>query len=83
MKPENKSCHYGVENNYENTHLKARTTCVCWYQKGNPFQILMKIEMMEWHWHQWDHMQIICTSLQRDNHASIQSLTFLQARCSL
>jgi len=27
-------------------------------------------------WHQLDHMQIICTSLQTDNHASISSLYF-------
>ena len=26
--------------------------------------------MMGWLWHQLDHMQIICTSLQTDNHAS-------------
>jgi len=26
--------------------------------------------MMGWQWHQLDHMQIICTSLQTDNHAS-------------
>ena len=25
---------------------------------------------MGWQWHQLDHMQIICTSLQTDNHAS-------------
>jgi len=42
----------------------------------------MKQEMMEWQWHQLDHMQIICTSLQADNHASTSSLNFLQARCS-
>ena len=30
---------------------------------------------MGWHWHQLDHMQIICTSLQADNHAT----QFLQA----
>jgi len=24
--------------------------------------------MMGWQWHQLDHMQIICTSLQTDNH---------------
>jgi len=28
-------------------------------------------EMMGWQWHQLDYMQIICTSLQTDNHASI------------
>jgi len=26
--------------------------------------------MMRWQWHQLDHMQIICTLLQTDNHAS-------------
>jgi len=32
--------------------------------------------MMGWQWHQLDHMQIICTSLQIDNHASTSSLSF-------
>jgi len=31
----------------------------------------MKQEMMRWQWHWLDHMQIICTLLQKDNHASI------------
>ena len=40
-------------------------------------------EMMGWQWHrvEWhqpDHMQVICTSLQRDNHA-ITSSSFLKA----
>jgi len=30
--------------------------------------------MMGWQWHQLDHMQIICTSLQTDNHASTSSV---------
>jgi len=30
----------------------------------------MKQEMMGWQWHQLDHMQIICTSLQTNNRAS-------------
>jgi len=34
----------------------------------------MKQEMMGWQWHQLDHMQIICTSLQTDNHTSTSSL---------
>jgi len=50
-------------------------------QKGKPFWILLKQEMMGWHWHQLDHMQIIGTSLQTDNHASTSPLSFLQARC--
>ena len=36
--------------------------------------------MMGWQWHQLDHMQIICTSLQTDNHAS-KTTQFLQAGC--
>ena len=31
---------------------------------------------MAWQWHQLEHMQIICTSLQTDNHASISLLSF-------
>jgi len=27
--------------------------------------------MLRWQWHQLDNMQIICTSLQTDNHAII------------
>ena len=36
---------------------------------------------MEWQWHQLDHMRIICTSLQTDNHAITSPVTtqFLQA----
>jgi len=50
--------------------------------KVKPIWILIKQEMMEWQWHQLDHMQIICTSLQTDNYASTSSLNFLQAGCS-
>jgi len=32
--------------------------------------------MMGWQWHQLDHMQIICTLLQTDNHASTSPLRF-------
>jgi len=32
--------------------------------------------MMGWQWRQLDHMQIICTSLQSDNHASTSPLSF-------
>jgi len=38
--------------------------------------MLMKQEMMGWQWQQMDHMQIICTSLQTDNHASTSPLSF-------
>jgi len=32
--------------------------------------------VLEWQWHQLDHMQTICTSLQTDNHANTSSLNF-------
>jgi len=38
----------------------------------------MQQEMTGWQWHQ---LQIICTSLQTDNHVSTSSLDFLQAGC--
>jgi len=53
----------------------SRTTWISRHQK-KPFWILMKQEMMEWQWHQLDHLQIICTSCQTDNHASNSSLNF-------
>jgi len=37
---------------------------------------------MGWQWHELDHMQIICSSLQTDNHVNTSSLNFLQARRS-
>jgi len=40
----------------------------------------MKQEMTGWHWHQLDFMQIICTSLQMDNHSSISRLYILTGR---
>jgi len=51
-------------------------------RKAKPFCILMTQEMTEWQWHQLDHIQIICTLLQADNHARTSSLNFLQAGCS-
>jgi len=58
------------------------TTWVADTRKVKPIWILMKQEMMGWQWHQLDHMQIICTSLQTDNDASNSSLNFLQTGCS-
>ena len=54
--------------------LFSRITRVSHHQKGKSFWILMKQEMTEWH--QLDHMQIICTSLQTDNYESTSPLTF-------
>ena len=33
-------------------------------------------------WHQLDHMQTICTSIETDNHTNTSSLNFLQTGCS-
>jgi len=56
--------------------LFSRTTWVSRRQKGKPFLILLERQMMRWQWHQLDHMQIIFTSLQTDNHASTSPLSF-------
>jgi len=32
--------------------------------------------VLGWQWHQLDHMQTICTSLQTDNHTNTSSLNF-------
>ena len=74
------------DSNKEQQHLFngifSRTTWISWHRTGRPFWISTKQETMGWHWRQLDHMQMICTSLQTDNHASTSSLKFLQASCS-
>jgi len=63
----------------------SRTTWVSRYQKGKTSLDLNEARVdgvLGWQWHQLDHMQTICTSLQRDNHSDTSSLIFLQARCS-
>jgi len=54
--------------------LFSRTTWISRHQRSKPFWILLEQKMMGWQWHQLDHMQIICTSLQTDNHASTSPL---------
>jgi len=63
--------------------LFSRTSWVSGQQKGKPFWILMKQEMMGWQWHQLNHMQITCILLQTDNHVSTSSFSVytLQAGC--
>jgi len=36
--------------------------------------------MIGWQWHQLNHMQIICTSLQTDNHVSTPTTQFCTSR---
>jgi len=50
------------------------------YQKGKTNLDFTEARDSEWQWHQLGHMQV-CTSLQTDNHANTQSLSFLQAGC--
>jgi len=53
---------------------------VSWYQKGKTNLDFTEARDSEWQWHQLGHMRV-CTSLQRDNHASTPPLSFLQAGC--
>jgi len=59
----------------------STTTWVSWHQKSKPIWILLEQEMIGWQCLQLDHMQIICTSLQTDNHTSNSPFSFLQAGC--
>jgi len=56
--------------------LFSRSTRVSQHQEDKPLWTLLEQEMMGWQWHQLDHMQISCTSLQTDNHASTSTLSF-------
>jgi len=56
--------------------MLSRTTWISQHEKGKPFWISMKQEMIGWQWHQLDHMQIICTSLKTNNHTRTSSLSF-------
>ena len=67
-------CWYVFMSNLHTQTHKRLSAWVDWYQKDKPFWILLKQKVMGWQWHQLNHMQIICTSLQTDNHASTSSL---------
>ena len=56
------------------------TTRVSRYQKSKTNLDFTEARETEWQWHHLGRMQV-CTSLQRDNHASTQPLSFLQAGC--
>jgi len=59
--------------------LFSRTTWVSQFQKGNSSLDLNEATddgVLGWQWHQLDHMQTICTSLQTDNHTNTSSLNF-------
>jgi len=81
-------CSFSLHTDHTQTHhqqllllrpfngLFSSTTWVSRHQKGKPLSILLEQDMMGWQWHQLDHMQIIYTSLQTDNHASTSPLSF-------
>ena len=52
----------------------SRITRVSRCRKDKPFRILRKQRWWGWQWHQLDYVQVICTSLQTDNHESTSSL---------
>jgi len=58
----------------------SRTTQVSRYQKGDTNLDFTEARDSEWQRHQLGYIQV-CTSPQRDNHASNQPLSFLQAGC--
>ena len=65
--------------------LFSRTAWVRQHLEGNTRLDLDEARddgVLGWQWHQLDHMQTICISLQTDNHTNTSSLQFLQAGCS-
>jgi len=57
----------------------SRRTWVSRYQKGKTSLNLNEARddgVLGWQWHQLDHVQTICTSLQTDNHTSTSLLNF-------
>jgi len=57
--------------------LFSTTTWVSWYQKDKTCLDLNEARddgVLGWQWHQLDHMQTICTSLQTDNNTNTSSL---------
>ena len=72
-----------AQNSSVNTHTHTHpfngpfsgTTRVSRYQKGNTNLDFCEARDSEWQWHQLGRMQV-CTSLQTDNHACTQQLSF-------
>ena len=78
---ENEQVIYGRSLNRSNVHPFSghfsRTTWVSRYQRGRTSLDLNEARddgVSGWQWHQLDHMQTICTSLQTDNHTNTPPL---------
>jgi len=59
--------------------LFSRTTRVSRHQKRKTSLDLNEARddgVLRWQWHQLDHMQTVCTSIQTDNHTNTLSLNF-------
>jgi len=59
--------------------LFSRTAWVSQYQKGKTSPDLIEARdngVLGWQWHQLDHTQTICTSLQTGNHTNTPSVNF-------
>ena len=56
------------------------TTRVSRYQKGKTNLDFTEARNNEWQWHQLGHVQVCCTLLQTDNHASTPPLSFFTGR---
>ena len=59
--------------------LFSHVNLVSWYQIGKTSVDLFEARydgVLGWQWHQPDHMQTICTSLQTDNHTDTPSLNY-------
>ena len=65
-----------------NSSLNHNTNLVAFFQdnlskpvpKGQTILDFTEAEMMGWQWDQLDHMQVICTLIQTDNHANTSSV---------
>ena len=72
---------YKVQRTHPFNGPLSRTTRVSRYQKGKTSVDFTEARDSERQWHQLHHTTKVCTSLQRDNHASTPPLSFLQAGC--
>jgi len=45
-------------------------------QNNSGINVVRDDGLWGWQWHQLDHMQTICTSLQTENHTNTSSLNF-------
>ena len=64
---------------YTRLMASSWSTWVSWYQKGKTSLDLNEARddgVLEWQWHQLNHMQKICPLLQTNDHANTSSLNF-------